>query len=150
MLLRFCRAQAGRNHGDDVFQETMLAALRAYETVRDPAAVKSWLWSIAVRKAIDVHRAEARAATPVPDPEPQVVESEPVEPEIWDQVSRLPTKQKHAVVLRFMADLSHREIAEVLQMSEDAARRNVFEGLRSLRRELAPALASDHPTKEHP
>jgi RNA polymerase sigma factor (sigma-70 family) len=150
MLLRFCRAQAGPNHGDDVFQETMLAALRAYDTVRDPAAVKSWLWSIAARKAVDAPRAEARTALPVPDPEPQAVESEPVEPHIWDDVALLPLRQRQAVFLRFMADLSHREIARVLQMNEDAARRNVFEGLRRLRRGLAPALASDQRTKEHP
>jgi DNA-directed RNA polymerase specialized sigma24 family protein len=46
------------------------------------------------------------------------------------------------------SDLSHREIADVLQMNEAAVRRNVFEGLRRLRRELAPASASDQPTKE--
>jgi DNA-directed RNA polymerase specialized sigma24 family protein len=37
------------------------------------------------------------------------------------------------VTLRYLADLSHREIAEVMETSEDAARRNVFEGLRRLR-----------------
>jgi len=37
------------------------------------------------------------------------------------------------VTLRYLADLSHGEIAEVMQTSEDAARRNVFEGLRRLR-----------------
>jgi RNA polymerase sigma factor (sigma-70 family) len=140
MLLRFCRAQAGRNYGDDVFQETMLAALRAYDTVRDPAAVKSWLWSIAARKAIDAHRAAARTATPVAELEPTAHAPDPVEPDIWDDVALLPPKQRQAVTLRFMADLSHREIADVLRMSEDAVRRNVFEGLRRLRRELAPAL----------
>jgi DNA-directed RNA polymerase specialized sigma24 family protein len=37
------------------------------------------------------------------------------------------------VTLRYLADLSHREVAEVMGTSEDAARRNVFEGLRRLR-----------------
>ena len=52
---------------------------------------------------------------------------------IWQLVRSLPGKQRTAVTLRYLADLSHREIAEVMQTSEDAARRNVFEGLRRLR-----------------
>ena len=52
---------------------------------------------------------------------------------IWQLVRSLPGKQRTAVTLRYLADLSHREIAEVMQTSEDAARRNVFEGLRGLR-----------------
>ena len=52
---------------------------------------------------------------------------------IWHRVRSLPGKQRSAVALRYLADLSHREIAEVMGTSEDAARRNVFEGLRRLR-----------------
>ena len=113
-------------------------------------AVRSWLWSIAARKAIDAHRSSARRATPIPDPEPPAVESLPVDPDIWEDVARLPTKQREAVTLRFMADLSHREIADVLQMNEAAVRRNVFEGLRRLRHELAPVSTPDQRTKEQP
>ena len=77
-LLRFCLAQTGSRHGEDVFQETMISALRAYDTVRDPSAVKAWLFSIAARKAIDAHRATARAPIPlaeidVPDQDARVV-----------------------------------------------------------------------------
>ena len=37
-VLRFCAVQVGRERAEDCFQETMIAALRAYDTVRDPAA----------------------------------------------------------------------------------------------------------------
>jgi hypothetical protein len=39
--------------------------------------------------------------------------------------------------LRYMADLSHGDIAEALGTTAHAARRNVFEGLTRLRRDLA-------------
>jgi RNA polymerase sigma factor (sigma-70 family) len=134
-VLRFCTAQAGPERGEDVFQETMLAALRAYDEVRDPAAIRSWLFSIAARKAVDSHRARARTPVPVADPEPPPVEATPAlgDDGIWLLVRSLPGKQRTAVTLRYLADLSHGEIAEVMQTSEDAARRNVFEGLRGLR-----------------
>jgi RNA polymerase sigma factor (sigma-70 family) len=138
-LLRFCAAQAGAERADDCFQETMLAALRAYGELRDPGAIRAWLFSIAVRKAIDVHRATARAPRAALDPEALAAprDAAPRDPALWVRVRRLPEKQRQAVTLRYAADLSHREIAGVMRTSEAAARRNVFEGLAQLRRELA-------------
>jgi RNA polymerase sigma factor (sigma-70 family) len=134
-VLRFCAAQAGPGMAEDCFQETMLAALRAYDQVRDPAAIRSWLFSIAARKAVDAHRSSARAPEPVADLEPAAVDDGLAvrDDGIWHLVRSLPGKQRTAVTLRYLADLSHREIAEVMQTSEAAARRNVFEGLRGLR-----------------
>jgi RNA polymerase sigma-70 factor (ECF subfamily) len=56
--------------------------------------------------------------------------------ELWRMVSALPPKQRSAVVLRYAADMSYRGIGEMLDSSEDAARRNVHEGLQKLRGEL--------------
>jgi len=57
---------------------------------------------------------------------------------IWHEVRSLPGKQRSAVTLRYLADLSHAEIAEVMGTSEAAARRNVFEGLKRLRERVEP------------
>lgn len=138
-VLRFCVSQAGSTRGEDVFQEAMLSALRAYGQLRDPGAVRSWLFSIAARKAVDAHRARVRAPVPVEDvPEPNVGDGtpEPRDDALWARVRALPAKQRQAVALRYVADLSHAEIAAALGTSEAAARRNVFEGLRRLRGEL--------------
>jgi RNA polymerase sigma factor (sigma-70 family) len=140
-LLRFCISQAGPDRGEDVFQETMIAALRAYDTLEDPAAVRSWLFSIAARKAVDSHRAVSRGPLPLAEPEQAAGEMAADPPaaadaELWREVARLPDKQRQAVALRFVADLSHREIGEVMGTSEAAARRNVFEGVRRLREDL--------------
>jgi RNA polymerase sigma factor (sigma-70 family) len=138
-VLRFCASQAGGDRAEDVFQETMIAALRAYAELRDARAIRSWLFSIAARKAIDAHRARARFPEPVADPEPPPVNDEPAfdDGAIWRDVRALPPKQREAVALRFVADLSHREIAVVMKTSEAAARRNVFEGLTRLREQVA-------------
>jgi RNA polymerase sigma factor (sigma-70 family) len=55
---------------------------------------------------------------------------------VWARVDALPPKQRGAVLLRFAGDLSHREVAAALGVSEEAARRNAFEGLRKLRQEM--------------
>jgi RNA polymerase sigma factor (sigma-70 family) len=126
----------------------MIAALRAYDTVRDPAAVKAWLFSIAARKAIDAHRVTDRSAIPIAEPEVVAIAAPPQGSDVWEDVKRLPEKQRQAVALRFLGDLSHQEIGEAMQTSEAAARRNVFDGLKRLRADLAADPPSTTPAKE--
>ena len=115
-----------------------MAALRAYPNLRSDSNLRGWLMTIAHRKAIDHVRARARR--PVPDAEAGVttaVEDPPasgLDP-LWGRVARLPDKQRTAVALRFLGDLSHAEIGETMGISEAAARRNVHQGLQRLRKE---------------
>jgi RNA polymerase sigma factor (sigma-70 family) len=138
---RFSASQVGRDRADDVFQETMLAALAAYPTLRDPGAARAWLLRIAARKSIDSFRAGSRLPVPVADPpEPDRDAGAAGAPAtrddgLWERVRALPAKQRQAVGLRFLLDLGHAEIAAAMQTSPEAARRNVLEGLRTLRRQ---------------
>jgi RNA polymerase sigma factor (sigma-70 family) len=136
---RLCRALAGPDDADDCFQETFLAALRAYPALRSADNLRSWLLTIAHRKAMDVHRRRVRQAVPVatvPDGPP--APDEPALDDVWTGARRLPPKQREAVAIRFAADLAYADIGEVMGTSEDAARRNVHEALKTLRLELAP------------
>lgn len=145
---RFAVSQVGRARADDVFQETMLAALSAYPSLRDPGVVRSWLLRIAARKAVDVHRSAARAPVPVENLDPgPAAQSQPLDDELWARVRALPDKQRAAVALRFVVDLDYAAIGVAMGTSPDAARRNVFEGLKRLRTELAGSdAATAHPT----
>ena len=139
---RFLVSAAGRQDADDCFQETIVAALRAYPRLRSADDLRAWLLTIAHRKAIDAHRARERRAVPVRGPEPEsIVESGPVsggEPELWERVRALPAKQRTAVVLRFVLDLGHAEAARVMGCSQDAARRSLHEALTTLRKDWRP------------
>ena len=70
-------------------------------------------------------------------PEVAVHDDEPADQELWDQVRALPGKQRGAVALRYAADLDYGAIGEALGISADAARRNVHEGIKKLRQEVA-------------
>jgi len=137
---RFLTASIGRQEAEDVLQETLIAALRGYPRLRHGSNLRAWFLTIARNKALDSHRARARRPVPVPDPDAQAVDPPAVEgadEELWSAVRALPPKQRAAVVLRFVNDLSHREIARVLDSSEAAARQNLREGLSKLREEWA-------------
>jgi RNA polymerase sigma factor (sigma-70 family) len=136
-VLRFLAASIGRQEADDVFQETFLAALRAYPRLQRGDNLRGWLLKIASRKAIDAHRARKRAPVPAEHVDPGAAPSNGNLPEeaLWQAVRALPDRQRTAVVLRFTFDLAYREMGEVMDSSEEAARRNVFEGLKKLREE---------------
>lgn len=140
-VLRFCVASVGPTDADDVFQETVVAALRAYPTLRHADNLKGWLLTIAHNKAMDHHRARARRAVPVAEPEPagHVDGHALADDALWRAVDGLPPKQRGAVLLRFVGDLSHREIATALGSTEAAARRSLSDGLAKLRQDWVPA-----------
>ena len=136
---RFAASQLGPGSADDLFQETMLAALAAYPSVRQPEAIKSWLFRITARKAADAVRAAARAPVPAavpPEPAAVTAAPEPPDDDLWALVRALPRKQRQAVALRTILDLPYDEIAGIMRTSVEAARRNVHEALKRLREEV--------------
>lgn len=136
---RFLVAAVGPSEADDCFQETCIAALRAYPKLSHGDNLRAWLLRIAQRKAIDAHRARARRPLPVEELPERAGEAAPPSPNgqvVWARVRALPEKQRMAVFLRAAADLSYSDVAEALECSQDAARRNVHEGLKRLREEM--------------
>jgi RNA polymerase sigma factor (sigma-70 family) len=139
-VYRFLIATVGPVDADDCYQETWLAALRAYPRLRDASNLHAWILTVAQRKAIDHLRARSRRPTPLaelPETPVHAVESDGV-PELWAHVRALPAKQRTALALRTVADLAYAEIAQVMGTSEEAARRNVHEALKRLRTEIPP------------
>jgi RNA polymerase sigma factor (sigma-70 family) len=138
IVWRFLVSAIGAGEADDCFQETFIAALRAYPQLRPGSNTRAWVLTIAHRKALDAHRARARRATPVADPAAVDGRGEaaPQAPDegLWGAVRELPSRQRSAVVLRYLADLPHREIAAAIGCSEEAARRSLHEGLTTLRK----------------
>ena len=139
-LHRFLVASVGVHDASDCFQETMLAALRAYPELAHGDNLGGWLFTIAHRKVIDHARGRGRRAVPVgdvPERAARAVEPDLADGPLWAAVSALPPKQRVAVLLRHAADRPYAEIADVLGCTEAAARQSVRAGLARLREEVA-------------
>ena len=134
-VFRYLVAVAGPADADDCWQETFLAALRAYPGVRSGSNLRGWLFTIAHNKAMDSHRARARRPVPAGAdlPDAPVRAWDTVVPDLWTKVDGLPPKQREAVLRRYVTDLPYADIAEAMGCSPEAARRSVFEGIHKLR-----------------
>jgi RNA polymerase sigma factor (sigma-70 family) len=138
---RFLIANVGPVDADDCWQETWLSALRAYPSLKEASNLRAWVFTIAHHKVIDHVRACGRRAIPVAEAAALAsVDTAPAtalpDEQLWSSVAQLPDKQRTAVTLRFLIDSSYGEIADVMGISEEAARRNVHEALKRLRKEL--------------
>jgi RNA polymerase sigma factor (sigma-70 family) len=134
----------GAGEAEDCFQETFIAALRAYPRLKADSNLRAWVLTIAHRKALDAHRSRARRAVPVAEIAPAMDGSDlggrgaraqaSRDETLWEAVRELPARQRSAVVLRYVGDLPHRDIAAAIGCSEEAARRSLHDGLANLRR----------------
>jgi RNA polymerase sigma factor (sigma-70 family) len=152
VVLRLCRASLGAVDGDDCFQDTMLAALRAYPKLHHTGNLRGWLLTVAHNQVIDhIRRRSRRPVAPLGEDEAvdggsataaaafaRVTDGQG----LWADVRRLPDKQRAAVVHRFVADLPYADIGVLLDCSEAAARQNVRAGLAALRRTHHEGVAS--------
>ena len=140
---RLAHALAGPVDGDDVVQQAWTQALAAYPRLRSTANLRGWLLTITSRCAMDVHRSRGRRAVPAQDiamigrvsGRALVKGPEKDRPDeaLWSHVADLPERQRHAVVLKYVADLDHAGIAKTLGTTPTMSRRLVSDGLAALR-----------------
>ena len=136
-LWRYCVGAVGADRAADVYQETVLAALRRYPDLTDASRLDAWFFTVAHSRVVDAHRARGRAPLTVAEPPDRGIVDETVDHELWAAVGELPPRQRACVVLRYLADLTHADVAATVGISEAASRQNVRVGLARLRDRLA-------------
>jgi len=146
IVYRFLLGAVGTAEADDCFQETFLAALRAYPKLRNGDNLRGWILAIATRKAIDAARARGRRPEPVADMAELLAEQasgpyravevesdQLIDEPLWSDILLLPPRQRVALVHRVLLDRPYAELAAAMGCSVDAARANVYQALKKLR-----------------
>lgn len=132
-VLAFLRKRAGRQRADDLFQDTFLRALRAYDRLEHGEHLRAWVLTIASRLVIDGARKDRPTAELAV--EPGVEDERPPFEELAPLTDGLPPKERAAVVLRYGYGLDYDEIGAALGSNEQAARQAASAGVRRLRKE---------------
>jgi RNA polymerase sigma factor (sigma-70 family) len=113
---RLC-ASIALDRGEDAMQETLIVVLRNLPTLREPAALRSWVRRIAVRQAL--RHVQDRRAVPVADPpETALLVDLDTSMDVRDTLARLSPHQRAVLVLRHLEDLSEQETADLLGVPE--------------------------------
>ena len=134
-LLAHARRLAGAEQAEDVVQDALLRALRAYPRLRHADHLRAWLYRVTTNAAIDAHRARRREV-PAADAGHQLT-SDPEELDGFeDLIAGLPDGARSALRLRFVDDLEYDAIATRLECSPEAARQRVSTAVRTLRQRI--------------
>ncbi|WP_283133430.1 RNA polymerase sigma factor [Rhizohabitans arisaemae] len=112
------RLSGDRGTAEEILQDTLLAVWRSAGSFQKRSSVSTWLFGVARRQAHNRLRGVPPPVAaepyddldPMPGPEELAVSGDRVQAALV----RLPLPQREVVVLAFLNDLSHQEIAEVL------------------------------------
>ena len=143
---RLCMALLGSQaDAEDVVQETLIDAYRGLAGWRGEGSLRSWLFGIARRKcARELERGQRRRAKlklvgngEAPREAPELVAQRRRAESARQALCELRPSEREAVVLRYGAGLSFREVADACGIDEAAARKRVSRGIAALRSRLA-------------
>lgn len=121
-----------RESASDIAQEVALDVLKSLDQLRDPAAFDAWVRKIAVRRTLRVLRRQRAGPGVVPlGLETEFVDVPADEPDrdlaiaargaLSQAMLTLPPRQRVALVLRYVHDLTDREIADALDCRRGTA-----------------------------
>ena len=144
----------------DGTQEVFLKAFRGIRSFRQGSSLKTWLYRIAIREAlnhkrwfkrhlqknvsIDAEPEEGKARIEIEDlgatPFEQLAAHE-IKVAVQAALQEVPDVFRSAVILRDLEGLSYEEVAEVLECSVGTVKSRILRGRRALKEILQPLLA---------
>lgn len=140
-LYALARRMTGSPHeSEDLLQDIFLQVHRKLDSYRGDAALGTWLYRLAFRQCLDFLRSRQgrmrAASSPLEDEgpsAPSMRETPGARIDIERAVSQLPDGCRMAFVLHDVEGLEHKQIAEMLGVSEGTSKSQVFKARMKLR-----------------
>jgi RNA polymerase sigma-70 factor, ECF subfamily len=117
---------------EDVLQETLLSIHRARHTWLPTRPVGPWLYAICEHRIADFFRRHRRVEPLELAAEPAA--AEPDGPPVLEALGQLPPRQRRVIELLKLHDLSVKEVAAEVGMSESAVKVTAFRGYQAMRK----------------
>jgi RNA polymerase sigma-70 factor (ECF subfamily) len=150
----------------DGTQEVFLKAFRGIRQFRQGSSLKTWLYRIAIREALNYRRwfkrhlqknvsidgepEEGQAPIEIEDlhgtPFDQLASRE-IQAVVQQALRQVPDVFRGAVILRDLEGLSYEEVAEVLECSVGTVKSRILRGRRALKELLDPLLGEHRATR---
>ncbi len=167
LLMFICRMIRDADDAKDVLQETFVRFYRSLDKLREDRSLKSWLYMTANNLSIDYLRKHKPGRVTAMDHEDSTFQTlaessvldRPQRPddclrETWIQeqvleaIEQLPSQQRMAMTLRSIKGLSLKEIAEMMNSTEQTVGTTLFAARKKLVKILQPILREEYGTLE--
>ena len=124
---------------EEIVQECFIAMHDGWQRLREEDKALSYLNQAVVNRSKSVLRHRGVVDRNVPEPAPDLASGEPQVISLLDRsavitaLRGLPDRQRQALVLRYYADMSEAQIAEMMGISKGAVKTHAARGMSSLR-----------------
>jgi RNA polymerase sigma-70 factor (ECF subfamily) len=126
----------------DVVQEAFARALRKRRSYRGEGSLEAWVWRIALRTARE--HAGRRPGVSLNGALPAELVEPERDPALAEALRTLPPKRRLIVFLRYFADLSYGQIAELCEVSEGTVGATLAQARSSLEDRLREEGSLEH------
>lgn len=137
------------SHSEDLAQETFIIAWRKLSDLKEPAKFKSWLYAIARNLINNAFRRQTRnplaaaeqlddsltCPTAISSPSGLAINKEE-EDILWRSLERIPEAYREPLILFYREQQSIERVAEVMDLSEEAARQRLSRGRKLLHEQV--------------
>jgi RNA polymerase sigma-70 factor (ECF subfamily) len=136
-----------KEDAEDLTQEIFTTAMKKIGRLKNPEKFKSWLYTIAVNRVKDFHRkkkwtifydSDTNHIKSLPEDEQTSNPSKRlIKKQFWQTVNAcvatLPKMEKEVFMLRFMDQLTIREISEVMNKNENTVKTHLYRALKKFK-----------------
>jgi RNA polymerase sigma factor (sigma-70 family) len=142
------------SRSEDLAQETFVTAWQKLGELREPAKLRAWLCGIVRNLSANASRREQRRGGPAESldavEEPTALEADPAAQAVtqeeaallWRSLGGLPDTYREPMVLFYRLGQSVAEVANALELSEDAVKQRLSRGRTMLREEMTALVES--------
>lgn len=153
-IYRYIYYKVNKEHVEDLTETLFLKAwenIRKYKK-RKNTTFKSWLYRIAHNLVVDHYRLHREHASLNPWISDKKKHADPVRctqdslhnDRLREAISRLKKNYQQMVILKYINDLSNKEISDILKKSEGSVRIMQFRALKALKAELVDMGIKDY------
>lgn len=137
LLYRLAYSYCG-NHADaeDVLQEVFLSYLCAKPSCSDEIRLRAWLMTVTANKCKDLLRSAWRKNSPLEQYDKEISSLDDMKFDIGDALQKLTPSSRGIVYLFYYEELSTKEIAQMLHLSQTAVRSRLFQARKKLKQLL--------------
>lgn len=121
---------------EDVLSESIIKALNAADSLQSPEYIKQWFYKIIANTAITYLKKKNRFSEFSVIENESAIEDDHSELDLMSILDKLEIKYREIIVLRFLEDMTIKEIAQVTNVNESTVKTRLYRALEILKIEM--------------